>query len=476
MSDRYQAPLPHQADTIAAIATALGEGGISVIRISGPKAAEVVARGFRGKHSLEGAATHTAHYGSFTDRDGKEIDEVVVTLFREPHSYTGETVVELSCHGGPFVTRRILGALVEAGARHADPGEFTKRAFLHGKLDLAQAEAVADLIRSQSDLAHRASFEQLQGKLSSEIRLLRDALIQIIGLLEVELDFVEEGLEFVDRQKLTNLLQEAISKTGRLASTFTTGKIIRDGIRVVLAGAPNVGKSSILNSLLAEERAIVTDIPGTTRDVIEEGIIVDGLAVRLIDTAGVRTAESIVEAEGVRRSERQIENCDVLLLVLDSSRHLEEIDLAHSNRLLTSLKRPEAPCILVLNKSDLTSRLTSRELVDIEAFAGLKRITVSAVNGHGLENLRLALVDAVGMRKGWSGEGGALVTHRRHHDALRRAQGELSRAMDSLVAGASNDFLSVDIRAALDSLGEIVGAVTTDDILEDIFSKFCIGK
>jgi len=467
---------PPQSDTIAAIATALGEGGISVIRISGPQAIQIASEGFRSKQPLEGASSHTAHYGSFRDPEGNNVDEVVVTIFREPNSFTGENVAEISCHGGPFVAKRILEALVKFGARHAEPGEFTKRAFLNGKLDLTQAEAVADIIRSRSDLAHRASYEQLRGRLSSEIAALRESLIHIIGLLEIELDFVEDGLEFVDRRKLMSLVDGASNQIWKLISSYRTGKIIRDGIRVVLAGAPNVGKSSLLNALLNEDRAIVTEVPGTTRDVIEESFVADGLAIRLIDTAGVRTTDHIVEVEGIKRSEHQIRNCDVLLLVLDRSRHLEEIDLLQSGRILAELKPSASIGKLILNKSDLPSQLTPAELDAVELFRGLGRICVSALDNSGLDELRKALVSSIAEAGKWSREGGVLVTHQRHHDALLRAQKNLGSVKESLEAGASNEFLAVDIRGALDSLGEIVGIVTTDDILNDIFSKFCIGK
>lgn len=467
---------PPQSDTIAAIATALGEGGISVIRISGPQAIQIASKGFRSKQLLEGAASHTAHYGSFRDPHGNNVDEVVATIFLEPNSFTGENVAEISCHGGPFVTRRILEALVKSGARHAEPGEFTKRAFLNGKLDLTQAEAVADIIRSRSDLAHRASYEQLRGRLSSEIAALRESLIHITGLLEIELDFVEDDLEFVDRKMLMRLVDGATERIDKLIRSFGTGKIIRDGMRVVLAGAPNVGKSSLLNALLNEDRAIVTEVPGTTRDVIEESFVTDGLAIRLIDTAGVRTTDHVVEVEGIRRSEQQVRNCDILLLVLDSSRHLEEIDLLQSRRLLADLKPPTSGCILIMNKSDLTSQLTIDELEEVDFFKGWGRIHVSALRSSGLDELRKALVSSVAEAGKWSREGDVLVTHQRHHDALLRAQKNLGSARESLAAGASNEFLAVDIRGALDNLGEIVGTVTTDDILNDIFSKFCIGK
>lgn len=463
-------------DTIAAIATALGEGGISVIRVSGPEAIRIVANGFSGKRMLSEAPTHTAHYGVFKDQNGNEIDEVISVLYRQPNSYTGENVVEVSCHGGVFITKRVLSTIIEFGARHAEPGEFTKRAYLNGKMDLSQAEAVADLIRSRTEFSNRASMHQLQGMLSGKISALRDRLIRTLGLLELELDFVEEDIEFIKREDLIAEVNQTMVGIEDLLATYRVGKILREGLKVVLAGAPNVGKSSILNSLLGENRAIVTELPGTTRDVIEENVNLDGLLVRLVDTAGVRMTDHIVEAEGVRRSEIQVRDCNILLLVFDASRQLEEIDIEMARRLLTELKPAEAKCMLLLNKNDLPSKIEIDKIDEIEFLIELPKVSLSATTGNGMEELRRSVVNSLGMDHNRIQEGSAIVTTERHYTALIKARESSLAAKESLEKGKTTELAAVDIRAALDYLGEIIGVVTTDDILNDIFSKFCIGK
>lgn len=466
----------HPTDTIAAIATPVGEGGISVIRISGPSAILLAARGFRGKTNLTAADSHTIHVGEFLDAAGDPIDQVVAGVFREPSSYTGEHVVELSCHGGVFVTRRILETLIGFGARLAQPGEFTKRAFLNGKIDLSQAEAVADLIRAKSERSHTASLRQLKGELSKRITAIRDALVEITGLLELELDFVEENLEFADKNKLMAQVDSALSQIASLVGTYHSGRLYRDGVRVVLAGMPNVGKSSLLNALLRENRAIVTDIPGTTRDTIEESVVIQGVPFTIVDTAGLRETVDRVEQEGVRRSHDQVRSSDVLLLILDLSRSLEHEESALAERLVNDMRKESTPVILVLNKKDLGTGLNGELAQVAERLRPGGVVRISALTGDGLEELEETLVRTA-LGAGLHREDASItVTNARHYDALVRAETSLNMARESLLKNESNELVAVDLRAALDCLGEITGVVTTDDILNDIFSKFCIGK
>ena len=463
------------AETVAAIATPVGEGGLAVIRVSGADAIEIAARGFRSNVDLQTVATHTAHVGEFVEDNGTVLDQVVATVFREPSSYTGENVVEISCHGGMLVTERILQALLDHGATQAAPGEFTKRAYLNGKMDLSQAEAVADLIRARSDRSHRSSVQQLRGDLAQRVTTLRNNLVDATGTLELELDFVEEGLEFSDKGLMIKKLKDSIQSIGALLETYKAGKLYRDGVKVVLAGMPNVGKSSILNALLREDRAIVTDLPGTTRDTIEEALSIKGLMFRIVDTAGLREAVDRVEQEGVRRSKDQISTCDLLVLIIDSSRPVIQEELALSERLVRDLKG-QAQAIVVLNKADLAPHMNGslkKRLAPLESNALVK---TSATTGQGIDLLKTTLFDTALGGGLETQDSGITVTNARHYDALRRAAGSLRLALGTLESGASGEFVAVDLRAALNSLGEITGVVTTEDILNDIFSKFCIGK
>jgi tRNA modification GTPase len=465
-----------RTDTIAAIATPIGEGGISVIRVSGVEAFRVVDGIFEGKKRLEDSESHTAHFGRVMDKEGGLVDEVVATVFRQPNSYTGENTVEISCHGGLFVTRRVLESILKSGIRHAEPGEFTKRAFLNGKIDLAQAEAVADLIHAHSDAAHKASVRQLEGVLSARIRDLRTRLVEAIGLLELELDFVEDDLEFVDKKKLRALLEETLSELGALLDTFKRGRIYRDGIKVVIAGAPNAGKSSLLNALLNTSRAIVTDVPGTTRDTIEEAINIGGISFRLVDTAGLRETSDIVEKEGVRRTENEISNSDLIVLVVDSSK---EPQWAEMEKLLSTFgienAKPEK-IVVVLNKTDLPSGFNDRPLESLQSPENVRVLKVSAKTGTGLDDLKRVFTEKVFGQKGFAVEEAITITNTRHFDTLQRSRDALVLALNSVDDGKSNEFVAVDLRIALDSLGEITGEVTTEEILDSIFLKFCIGK
>jgi len=459
-------------DTIAAISTAIGEAGISVIRISGKDAIKIADKVFRGKRKLEEVKTHTAHYGKIVDSSGKVVDYVVATVFRSPHSYTGEDVVEISCHGGIFVTRKVLEAILEAGARLAQPGEFTKRAFLNGKIDLSQAEAIADLIRSATDLAYQSSLSQLEGSISRKIKKMRDDLINLCSLVELELDFADEDLEFVDKPELANKIRDAIAEIDELIETFKYGKIYREGIKVVIAGKPNAGKSSLLNALLNENRAIVSDIPGTTRDVIEESLNIEGVLFKVIDTAGLRETYDIIEQEGVRRAEEQLRKADMILLVIDSTDEVDERDMRLYHRVLNLAVNESKRCVIVFNKVDL---LDGKQMQMEKVFEDFPVVHISALTGLGLDKLKKIMVEQsfLGMNRT---EASVVITNVRHRDALVKAKQSLLYALKSLEEGMSGDLVAVDLRAGLNYLGEIIGEVTTEDILNNIFSKFCIGK
>lgn len=473
---RQSLSLAYESDTIAAIATPEGEGGISVIRISGDDALDVVARGFRGATTIDKMSSHTAHYGRFLDEHGKTTDNVIVLVFKRPNSYTGEDTIELSCHGGRYLTKRILESILRFGARAAQAGEFTKRAFLNGRIDLAQAEAVADLIHSRSERAHQSSLAQLNGLLSKQVGSLREGLVESIGLLELELDFAEDGYEFTEKTKVAGQLRSAISQIDNLLLSYSVGKVYRDGVNVAIAGAPNVGKSSLLNALLQEDRAIVTNIPGTTRDIIQESISHAGLLFNLIDTAGIRDTKDLVEQEGVRRAELTLSNCDILLILLDGTRSIGLEEEKAVLRIADAVNQRGAFCIFLINKIDLVD--PKKNL--ISAIEHLTRshdvLEISAKTHHGLETLKDLLVQKALREMPSKSEGGITITNARHFSALERTSGSLRLALESLESGKSGEFVAVDLRSGLDELGEIVGATSTEDILNSIFSRFCIGK
>jgi tRNA modification GTPase len=463
-----------EKDTIAAIATPIGEGGISVIRVSGSGAFAIVDRCFKGKKRLTDSPSHTIHYGTIVGSDGFVLDNVLAMVYKSPRSYTGENTVEVSCHGGIFVTKRILTEILSRGARLAEAGEFSKRAFLNGKIDLSQAEAIADLIQSQTELSHRASVTQLHGKLSVEIESLRNSLIETMGLLELELDFVEDGYAFVDRSKVKNQINSAIQIVEELMRSYGQGKIYREGVSVVLAGAPNVGKSSILNRLLNENRAIVTDIPGTTRDTIEESLNIGGILFKVIDTAGLRETGDIVELEGVARTKQKIAESDILMVVLDASRQMESWEKESLISVIQKKENVSTRCIFVVNKVDLNPKTNG--FLSPEITRDNPVVKTSALTGVGLDELKKEMIRQALSGNQHSPDGSAVVTNTRHFHALKSAHASLLLALNSINEGASNEFAAVDIRASLDSLGEITGAVTTDEILNSIFSRFCIGK
>jgi len=445
-------------ETIAAIATPPGEGAISVIRISGPRSYDIVAEIFSGP--VHTYPSHTAHYGKITTRDGDVLDRVLLLVMREPKSYTGEDSVEIFCHGGSLITRRVLERIFEAGARPAQPGEFSLRAYLNGKIDLAQAEAVQQLIAAKNTLALHSAEKQLEGALSLRIRDFQKTLTDIAAILEASVDFPEEGLEFATTEEIVIQLQTIVAKMKQLQDTFYEGKILHEGLSLCLLGSPNVGKSSLMNALLGHERAIVTDIAGTTRDLLEENLRFGSFHFRLIDTAGIRETEEIVEQEGVRRSEKAMEQADVILLVLDASHPLSSGDRA----LLTRV--PQEKTILVWNKTDLAK--PTERLSDFS-------VCISAKERTGLDQLKDAIEKWI-WKKGPPSKEEVVITQQRHHQALGRAIDACKLVIQGLQSNASPEFVTSDLRHALSELGTIIGANVTEEILSAIFSKFCLGK
>lgn len=461
----------HSGDTIAAIATARGRAALAIVRVSGPEAIGVADSCFHGK-SLRDAAPQTVHFGRFETADGDEIDQVVATVFRAPRSSTGEDVVEISCHGGDFVPQLILKGLLAAGARMAQPGEFTQRAFINGKVDLTQAEAVADLIHARSTLAHRTAIAQLEGRYSASLSELRRELLEVCSYVELELDFSEEDVEFADRKHLVDLLQRVGKVTGDLLDSHRLGTMIRDGVRVVIAGRPNAGKSTLLNALVGRDRAIVSETPGTTRDEIEVDMEIGGLNFRFVDTAGLREAADLIEAEGVRRAHRSIEHSDVLLYVFDVTRGLDDGE----EKFLETLRRnrSELPAIIVMNKSDLVD--DDVRPVDL---SGIPSVVLSAARGQRDPAETAALVEL--LREAAADDlsdtlSSPVLVNERHRQHLVAVCESVSRASGALAKNASGDVLSVDLRVALRELGEITGEITNEDVLDQIFSRFCIGK
>lgn len=456
--------------TIAAIATPIGEGAISIIRVSGESAIDTVAGRFKGKQNLKKAKSHTAHLGQIIDVQNNVVDEVLCTVFRAPKSFTGENTVEINCHGGIHVTRRVLECILETGVCPAEPGEFTQRAFLNGKLDLSQAEAIADLIRAQSDKAQQTSLDQLEGALSKQIHAVREQLVQSLGLLELELDFSEEGIALIDKTKVERLFTLGIGEIDQLLNTYKYGKVWREGVRVALVGVPNAGKSSLLNSLLKEDRAIVSNVPGTTRDFIEEKMTIAGVLFRMIDTAGLRKTEDGVEKEGVHRTWKIIKGSDIVVLVHDCTKTMTHEEI---NFLETIIKNKENQEFIVANnKIDLENEKIPLKYIPENTIV----VRTSAVNSMGIEGLKEALIKKVTDKTQAGYKESVVITNERHYSALLKAKESLTSALYSLTTGESEEFIAVDLRMAIESIGEIIGLVTTEDILNNIFSKFCIGK
>ncbi len=452
-----------QADTIAAISTAPGEGAIGIVRLSGPRAFDIAGSLFVSPGG-GGLRSHRLHYGHIVEPGtGAQVDEVLLSAMRAPHTYTREDVVEINCHGGLVPLRRVLELALSEGARLAEPGEFTKRAFLNGRIDLSQAEAALDLIRAKTEVSERIALRQLGGGLSERIGGIRDSLAGALAHIEACIDFPEEDIEPDSLEEIRSAIGEAAGRTGALSGSYDEGRLFREGLGAVIAGCPNVGKSSLLNALLQEDRAIVTEMPGTTRDVLEECISIKGLPLRIMDTAGIRQAHDMAEEEGVRRSMRAIEDADLVLGVLDASRPLHEGD----GELLRKLRDKNA--FLVLNKSDLPRRIGDVSL------DGVPALEVSAKTGQGLSELRDAIYGACIKSPAALAEG-VVVTNLRHKTSLDASRAAQEAALRAIGEGRPLEIVAMELREALDRLGEVVGAVTADDILERIFSEFCIGK
>ncbi|WP_336787791.1 tRNA uridine-5-carboxymethylaminomethyl(34) synthesis GTPase MnmE [Paenibacillus sp. MMO-177] len=456
-------------DTIAAISTAVGEGGIAIIRVSGPDAIEGTARIFRSRTDLRDAATHTVHYGHIIDpKNGEQVEEVLVTVMRGPRSFTAEDVVEINAHGGVVAVKKVLDqVLLQEGMRLAEPGEFTKRAFLNGRIDLMQAEAVIDLIRSKSDRAFSVARKQAEGTLSKRIKALRQTVIELLAHIEVNIDYPEHDVEDLTSNYIREQSGSALEEIGKLLKTANEGKILREGIMTAIVGRPNVGKSSLLNMLAQENKAIVTDIPGTTRDVIEEYVTLNHIPLRLLDTAGIRETSDVVERIGVERSHNALEEADLILFVLNNNEPIHEDDRA----LLEKVK--DRQLILIINKSDLESKL---EMAEIEALIDEERIVrMSVREEEGLDRLEKAISKLFFEGQLDSGDL-TYVSNVRHISLLKRAQQSLIDAIDASNSGIPIDLIQIDVRSAWESLGEILGDEVGDSLIDQIFSQFCLGK
>ena len=504
-------------DTICAPATVPGTGAISVIRVSGPEALTVADKVIRcRKGNISTAKGYTLKFGLIYDNinnciscdcntspKGKIIDEVLVSIFKAPHSYTGENSVEISCHASSYIVSAIMDLLYQAGARAAEPGEFTQRAFLNGKMDLAQAEAVAEVIASQNAAAHQVAFKQMKGGFSSELRDMRSELLELVSLMELELDFSEEEVEFADRSRLDSLLENLIAHVSRLIDSFRLGNAIKNGVPVAIAGATNTGKSTLLNALLGEERAIVSDVHGTTRDTIEETLNIDGVLFRFIDTAGLRETSEIVEKIGIERTFKKLSEATIVLGMVDLTRD-EQSTLETVSEILDKVDFKTQKLVILLNKTDIIevnknvstvnnivslidSKGINTEVINIEDFAGptsleapksnenaVKLLPISAKNGSGIDILRGIL--AASQRDLLGDSDTTLVTNQRHVQALADARTSLLRVREGLASGLPTDLAAQDIREAIYHLGSIIGEISTDEVLGNIFRNFCIGK
>jgi tRNA modification GTPase len=450
-------------DTIVALATPPGVGAIGVIRVSGPETFNIVNTLFHGK-DLTQQKSHTIHYGTLRE-DQDILDEVVLSLFKGPHSYTKEDIIEISCHGSNYILQRVIRALQNKGARLAKAGEFTQRAFLNGRFDLAQAEAVADLISSENEAAHKAAMSQMRGGFSEEIRKLREELIHFASMIELELDFSEEDVEFASRDQLKNLIHRILQVVNGLLESFSLGNVIKNGVPTVIAGKPNAGKSTLLNAILNEEKAIVSDIAGTTRDFIEDEMVINGVHFRFVDTAGIRDTEDAVEKIGVERTHSKMKEASLILYMVD----LVNDTLTDMHRQINQLENLGIPFVIVANKIDLAAK----EMID-DLKKDERVVFISALSKENLDKLKDKILEIINLDT--FSTGNTIVTNARHFESLQETKNALYQVLDGIDAQITNDFLAMDIRNSLHHLGEITGEITTDDLLANIFSKFCIGK
>jgi tRNA modification GTPase len=461
----------YQNDTIIALATPSGAGAIAVIRLSGSKAIAMVDASFKSisTKKLVSQKTHTIHLGHIVE-DSRVLDEVLVSVFKNPKSYTGEDVVEISCHGSSYIQQEIIQLFVRNGARIANPGEFTLRAFLNAKLDLSQAEAVADLIASDNKASHQIAMQQMRGGFSNEIKVLRDELLNFASLIELELDFSEEDVEFANRKQFEELLERIIKVLKHLIDSFSTGNVIKNGIPISIIGAPNVGKSTLLNALLNEDKAIVSDIAGTTRDAIEDEISIEGIKFRFIDTAGIRTTEDTIESIGIKKTFEKITQSQVVLYLLDATKvTTETIQIFNSEIRKIQEQYPDKQLIVVANKMDEADQ----EYIET-SFVYPHTLFTSAKSGLGIDTLKAKLLEFV--NTGALRNNDTIITNSRHYDSLLKALAEVQKVQQGMDANLPGDLLAIDIRQALYHFGEITGEITSDDLLGNIFANFCIGK
>jgi tRNA modification GTPase len=458
-------------DTIVALATPSGSGAIAVIRLSGKDAITIASRFFKSISGkvLSKQKTHTVHLGHIVD-EPRIIDEVLVTIFKNPNSYTGEDVIEISCHGSLYIQQEIIQLFLRNGCRMADAGEFTLRAFLNGKLDLSQAEAVADLISSENKASHQIAMQQMRGGFSSEISKLKEELLNFASLIELELDFAEEDVEFADRKQFKDLTERISFVLKRLIDSFAVGNVIKNGIPIAIVGEPNVGKSTLLNTLLNEDRAIVSEIPGTTRDTIEDEISIGGIGFRFIDTAGIRETKDIVESIGIKKTFEKIEQSQVVVYLFDSLNSISNLNPVKFEIEKIKNKHPQKSLIIIANKIDKLDDI-QRAKLNLE-IPGVQLL--SAITGFGVEELTNKLLNLINTGALRNNE--TIVTNTRHYDALLKAFEEIQSVKYGLDSGLSGDLLAIDIRQALYHFGEITGEITNDDLLGNIFANFCIGK
>lgn len=455
-------------DTICAVSTPHGMGGIAVIRVSGDEALDIVQQRWQGK-SLSEMASHTAHLGHIIDSQGELLDKAVLTLFRAPNSFTGEDVVEISCHGSMWIQQQIVGTLIDAGCRAATGGEFTQRAFANGKLDLSQAEAIADIIASQSRASHHVAMNQMRGAFSRQLSTLRSQLLQFVSLIELELDFSEEDVTFADRERLTTLATNIKKVIDSLASSYQAGNAIKNGLPVAIVGPTNAGKSTLLNTLLGDDRALVSDIKGTTRDVIEDTIVMGGALIRFIDTAGIRESSDVIESMGIERSFKKMDEARIVLWVVDATAPIAELEEFYKQ---IAEHCQDKAVIAVVNKIDASdTQAIVKKLKELD----IKIAEISAREGTGVEQLKQDIIEAAALPQ-INDENAVIVTNARHYHALVRASEAIDRTLQGLATGLSGDLVSQDIRECMHYLGEITGEISTDDILGEIFTHFCIGK